>query len=371
MGIFSSIGKVLKSVAKVAIPAAVAYYGGSALAGSSLFSSAAGAAASTGGYLGSTGELGSMLATTAGGLGTASAATSSLASSGLFNGIGSLINSGSFSSALGAYGAYKGTQATNAQQIALSEEQMRFQAASQMEAERYDTQMSNTSYQRGVADMRAAGLNPMLGYSQGGASTPTVGSLPGSQPPQLHNAGLEAINTGMAIKNQMANIENVSSQTAVNKAQVANVNASTAKTQAETLKVGAETQGQININSRFDFEKLYKWFYEPGNWNSESATYDTKLKIATTARAAIDQMNEWAVKNYGVNAMALAEKLGISNEAADYRIKQLSMPGHEAESRMYKRSGGDIIPYIPTAARAAGALGGAAIGSSLIGNIFK
>nr|QJB19159.1 MAG: DNA pilot protein [Microvirus sp.] len=116
-------------------------------------------------------------------------------------GIGAVVGGG-----LGALGQGQ----TNAQNVALYEDSRNTNIAEAQKQRDWEAQMSNSAYQRATDDMRKAGINPMLAYMKGGASTPGGAAASAGTPPRLESAlakGVTGAVDALRLRNEFKDIE--------------------------------------------------------------------------------------------------------------------------------------------------------------------
>lgn len=219
---------------------------------------------------------------------------------------------------------YKGTKDTNKSNREIAEAQMRFQE-----------RMSSTAHQRQVADLRAAGLNPILSATGGSGASAPAGAGATMQAPDFSFVGSamrDGVTSGVSLAQARSNIT----------AQ----DASTAKTVQETLNaveqqkvIQAEAAG-INIaNARMAG-------MTPHEINKLMAESDSSLSESMFKRRSLGfrLMESRANSELATNASELARqvfgskvsqaKSEASSASSESRMKRAQVPAVQKQSEL-------------------------------------
>lgn len=187
----------------------------------------------------------------------------------------------------------------------------------------FQRELSNTQYRRAVRDLKMAGLNPMLAYTQGGASTPGGASATFDN---IGEAAMHSAKQGEEINVAKQQAEQIDAQTDLLKAQ-------TAKTQSETMDIAVNSAEQAaRINLTEGQEKQIRALARKTEGEVVGAHADSASK-----EAMLSHMSKGGGAGFEAD---------VRRRKAEALLMELGIPGAQAESMFYSSEFGKLNPYL-------------------------
>lgn len=221
-----------------------------------------------------------------------------------------------------AFNAEQGilNRAFNADQAAQNRAFQSDQAARQMD---FQQRNSDSIWQRGVKDIQAAGLNPMLAYSQGGNPAASGAAATGSA------AAGSAASAGAP--GNMQNVFANAGQSATQWAQIENIQADTEKKRAEEEFTKAQTK-KVPVD-----EEVSRQHAEQIKALTVKAMYDTDLSAAQKKKVEAE-VDEVLARTKNLDADTRLKKV---NEV----LQLYDVPRMQAEADYFKTPVGKSSPH--------------------------
>lgn len=237
------------------------------------------------------------------------------------------------------------------------------QASRQMD---FQEQMSSTAHQREVADLRAAGLNPILSGTGGHGS-----STPGGASAQMIDALSPSVNSGISAYRAKQEVAESKAREEASKT-TATLNTSAAeKADAEaelarSMKTGAEWD---NENKQFrNIMQGYDWQMDADNklaqrFATTAQGHNTNQKTETEKQSSWREYFEQEVSRWRAHSaanLAKASDFEPRLAQADTTIQEASAKGAALEGKMDEETAGSWMRWVK---RLSDALGGGGVRS--------